>query len=234
MVVALCATVASDEQARGELADLLGDDPVSAPAFAVRLLADPHPLVAAGARAWVRPARETTRIKRWRAELPAAVVTGAIPSQEEIDRCAAERTLGLIERIPVDISEDVVCLLATALAARVSWEVPFEVVDAAALGPSRWPAGLPRVLRPPRRRRSLRRPPVSRQSGPQRLARAASLLSLGERTHRRRTHAVPLARVWPSVRPGCPAVAATLPGSMVGELTEPPPDRTGRSVLTEA
>jgi hypothetical protein len=149
MLVALCATVAGDEQVRGELAHVLGADPVQAAAFAARLLADPHPLVPAGAGAWVRPARETTRIKRWRAELPAVVDTGDIPSQEEIDRWTAERTLGLIERFPIDLSSDVVCLLATALATRVSWEVPFEVVDAAALGPSRWPA-LRRVLRPPR------------------------------------------------------------------------------------
>jgi len=67
MVVALCATVAGDEQARGELASVLG-----------------------------------------------------------------------------------VCLLASALATRVSWEVPFDVVDAAELGPSRWPARLRQVLRPPR------------------------------------------------------------------------------------
>jgi hypothetical protein len=145
VLVALCATVAGDERGRGEL----GADPVLAAAFAARLLADPHPLVAAGAGAWVRPARETTRIKQWRAELPAVVDTGDIPSQEEIDRWAAERTFGLIERFPIDLSEDVVCLLATALATKVSWEVAFEVVDAAALGPSRWPAALRRVLRPP-------------------------------------------------------------------------------------
>jgi hypothetical protein len=148
MVVALCATVAGDEQARGELAGVLGTDPVLAAAFAARLLADPHPLVAAGAGAWVRPARETTRVKQWRAELPAVVDTGDIPSEEEIDRWTAERTFGLIEQFPIELSPDVVCLLATALATRVSWEVPFEVVDAAALGPSRWPA-LRRVLRPP-------------------------------------------------------------------------------------
>ena len=149
MVVALCATLAGDEQARGELAGVLGADPLPAAAFAARLLAGPHPLVTAGAGAWVRPARETTRVKQWQAELPAAVDTGDIPAQEEIDRWAAERTAGLIERFPIDLSEDVVCLLATALATKVSGEVPFEVVDAAALGPSRWPAGLRRVLRPP-------------------------------------------------------------------------------------
>jgi len=41
---------------------VLGTDPASAAAFAARLPADPHPLVAAGAGAWVRPARETTRV----------------------------------------------------------------------------------------------------------------------------------------------------------------------------
>src|SRR5712692_4257698 len=147
MVVALCATVAGDEQARGELAEVLGADPVPAAAFAAGLLADPHPLVAAGAGVWVRPARETARIKQW---LAAVVDTGDIPTQEEIDRWAAERTLGLIERFPIALTSDVVCLLASALASRVSREVPFDVVDAAALGPGPWSARLRRVLRPPR------------------------------------------------------------------------------------
>ncbi len=62
MVVALCATVAGDEQARGELAEVLGTDPVPA---------------------WVRPARDTTRIKQWLAGLPTVVDTGDIPTQEE-------------------------------------------------------------------------------------------------------------------------------------------------------
>ena len=150
MVVALCATVAGDEQARGELAEVLGTDPVPAAAFAAGLLADPHPLVAAGAGVWVRPARETARIKQWLTVLPAVVDTGDIPTQEEIDRWAAERTLGLIERFPIALTSDVVCLLASALASRVSREVPFDVVDAAALGPGPWSARLRRVLRPPR------------------------------------------------------------------------------------
>jgi hypothetical protein len=44
----------------------------------------------------------------------------------------------------------VVCLLASALATKVSWDVPFDVVDAAALGPGPWSARLRRMLRPPR------------------------------------------------------------------------------------
>jgi hypothetical protein len=150
MVVAVCAALASEEQDRRELAGVLGTDPVSAAAFAAGLLADPHPLVAAGAGVWVRPARETTRIKQWLSELPAVVDTGDIPTQEEIDRWTAERTLGLIERFPIQLTPDVVCLLASALATRVSWAVPFDVVDAAALGPGPWSTRLQRVLRPPR------------------------------------------------------------------------------------
>jgi len=150
MVVAVCAGLARDEQDRRGLAGVLGADPVSAATFAAGLLADPHPLVAAGVGAWVRPAYETTRIKQWLADLPAIVDTGEIPTQEEIDRWTADRTLGLIERFPIQLTPDVVCLLASALATRVSWAVPFDVIDAAALGPGPWSARLGRVLRPPR------------------------------------------------------------------------------------
>ncbi len=149
MVVAVCAALARDERARGELAGVLGADPESAARLAAGLLADPHPLVAAGAGVWVRPARETARIKQWLAGLPAVVGTGDIPAQDNIDRWAAERTLGLIKRFPIELTPDVVCLLASALATKVSWDVPFDVVDAAALGPGHWSARLRRVLRPP-------------------------------------------------------------------------------------
>ncbi len=150
IVVALCAPLAGAD-ARGELAKVLGGDPTSAATFAAELLADPHPLVAAGAGLWVRRGVETARIAQWRAALPAAIDTGDLPSQEAIDRWVADRTLGLIERFPIDLAPEVVCLLASALATRVSWEVPFDVVDATALGPSPWSTRLRRVLRSPRR-----------------------------------------------------------------------------------
>ena len=150
LVVAMCAALARDEPDRRELADVLGADPALAASFAAGLLADPHPLVAAGAGVWVRPASQTTRIRQLLAGLPAGVDTGDIPTQEEIDGWTAERTLGLIERFPIVLTPDIVCLLASALATRVSWDVPFDVVDAAALGPGPWSTRLRRVLRPPR------------------------------------------------------------------------------------
>jgi hypothetical protein len=149
LLVALCAPLA-DTEARAELADVLGVDPMEAAHFAAELLSQPHPLVAAGAGMWVAPAVTTPVMERWRDGLPPGMTTGDIPRQEAIDAWANERTLGLIERFPIQLDPDLVCLLATALATKVSWDVPFELVDAAALAPSPWASTLGRVLQSPR------------------------------------------------------------------------------------
>jgi len=149
LLVALCAPLAETE-AQAELADVLGGHPTEAAQFAAELLSQPHPLVAAGAGLWVAPAVTTPVMERWRDGLPAGVTTGDIPAQEAIDAWADERTLGLIDRFPIQMDPDLVCLLATALATKVSWDVPFNLVDAAALAPSPWAASLGRVLQSPR------------------------------------------------------------------------------------
>jgi hypothetical protein len=124
MLVALSAPLA-DENQQEELAGTLGAEPAAAAHFAAGLLSDPHPLVAAGAAAWLRGAFTTERVRQWRDSLPEVVDTGDIPTVEQADAWAQERTLGLIKRFPITITPDVVCLLATALATKVSWEVPF-------------------------------------------------------------------------------------------------------------
>lgn len=150
MVVAMCGGLgASDAAARSELARVLGADPLAAAEFAATLLAQPHPLVSAGAGLWVRARFDTARVRLWRAGLPEQVDTGDIPAQEDLDRWATERTMGLVRRFPLAVTDDVTCALASALATKVSWEVPFQVVDAAELGQSRWTASLSRVLRTP-------------------------------------------------------------------------------------
>jgi hypothetical protein len=149
MLVALCAPLA-DEHLRQELAVTLGAEPEAAANFAAGLLSDAHPLVAAGAAAWIRSAAMTERMRQWRDSLSDVVDTGDIPSEEQADAWAEERTLGLIKRFPITITPDVICLLATALATKVSWEVPFTVVDAQALEPSPWASRLQRVLQAPR------------------------------------------------------------------------------------
>ena len=151
LVVALCGGLATGDPAAGrELGEALQSDPSDAAAFATALLRAPHPLVGVGAGLWVRSAADTARVAEWRAGLPEQVDTGDIPSQEKLDRWASERTLGLIERFPATVGPQVVCLLASALATKVSWEVPFQVVDAAELGPSRWAGTVTSVLRTPR------------------------------------------------------------------------------------
>ena len=57
--------------------------------------------------------------------------------------------MGLIQHFPLAVTEQVVCLLASALATKISWDVPFEVADAAEMGPHTWGRSLRRVLRTP-------------------------------------------------------------------------------------
>jgi hypothetical protein len=148
MLVALCSPL-TDGSARSELAEVLGVDPAEAERFAAELLSEPHPRVHAGAGMWIAPAFETPAVEDWRAGLPPAVSTGAIPTQEALDAWTAEHTLGLIERFPLDVST-IYFLMATVLATKVSWEVPFDVVDADELAPSPWANDLQWVLRSPR------------------------------------------------------------------------------------
>lgn len=150
MVVALCGPAATRERDREALARVLGADPDAAFQFASALLADPHPLVSAAAGLWLRAGFETPRFRTWRQALPLVVDTGDLPSQSELDVWAADHTQGLIEHFPLELSPTTVCLLASALAAKVSWEVPFEVVEAAELGPTRWSGRVRSVLRAPR------------------------------------------------------------------------------------
>ena len=150
MVLALCGPLFEDDPAgREEMAHLLGADPVAAAALASALLRESHPLVAAGAGLWIRSEYDNRRAQAWRAALPEQVATGDIPSQEKLDQWADERTMGLIDRFPIDVTGDVFCLLATALATKVSWEVPFQVVDADRLDQWHWPQALTRVLETP-------------------------------------------------------------------------------------
>jgi hypothetical protein len=58
--------------------------------------------------------------------------------------------LGLIEKFPVALDPSLYLLAATVLAARVSWERPFDLAPASELGPSSpWAGTLGQVLRTP-------------------------------------------------------------------------------------
>jgi serine protease inhibitor len=116
--------------ARAELADALGMPADQAAAAARELLAalGSMPGLNSALGLWTR--RELTVREEWRAGLPAdthGVLTEDLrASQQALDAWAAERTGGLIERMPVTLDEDVLMVLASALALRTEWPRPFD------------------------------------------------------------------------------------------------------------
>ena len=149
LLLALCAPLAQGG-AREELTQVLGAEPSVAFRLAGSLLNNPHPLVASAAAAWNRPWIDNEDLATWRRSLPPVIETGDIPSQAELDGWADKHSLGLIKRFPITLRPEMVLLMASALATKVSWERPFDLVAGSALGPSSpWAGELHHVLRSP-------------------------------------------------------------------------------------
>jgi len=148
LLLALCAQ-ASDGETRRILNATLGTDPGAGAELASALLASPHPLVPVGAAVWHGQSGISEALSRWMAGLPPEVDRGPLVSQAELDAWARRHTSGLIERFPLD-DPSIWLLVATVLATRVSWERPFDLAPARALGPSSpWADRLSQVLRTP-------------------------------------------------------------------------------------
>jgi hypothetical protein len=149
LLLALCAP-ASDGKTREFLNATLGCDVADAAELAAGLLASPHPLVAAAAGVWHREGALSETLAHWMTGLPAEVQTGPLTTQAALDDWARRHTFGLIERFPIELDPSVYLVIATALATRVSWQQPFDLAPASALGPSSpWATELTRVLRTP-------------------------------------------------------------------------------------
>ncbi|MEU8154765.1 hypothetical protein AB0B94_13950 [Micromonospora sp. NPDC048986] len=153
LLLAVTATTADNDPAgadgaAAELAHALGTDLRSAAEVARTLLDAPHPLVGSATALWHR--QGDSGPAAWRAGLPRTTEVGALPDQAGLNAWAREHTLGLIETFPLKIESEVVFILASALATRVSWATPFDVADARALGAaSPWAGQLRRALRSP-------------------------------------------------------------------------------------
>lgn len=121
---------AADGQARQELAAAVGMPADAAAEAASEALAvlDASPDIAAASGTWVREGIELH--PWWRAHVPPAS-TGELPgrrvldAQAALDAWARERTDGLIEQMPVQLTDDIVLVLATALVVRTRWVEPF-------------------------------------------------------------------------------------------------------------
>jgi hypothetical protein len=148
LLLALCAP-ASEGESRNILNALLGAESGSAAGLASVLLADPHPLVPVAAAAWLQERAEGETLSRWLAGLPPQVDRGPLAGQADLDAWASRHTGGLIERFPLN-DPSIWLLVATVIATKVSWERPFDLIPAAALGPSSpWAGQLHQVLRTP-------------------------------------------------------------------------------------
>jgi len=148
LLLALCAP-ASDGETRNILNALLGAESGAAADLAAALLAHPHPLVPVGAATWYHEPPAGAVLQRWLAGLPPQVDHGPLVGQAELDAWASRHTGGLIDRFPLD-DPSMWFVVATAIATRVSWERPFDLAPASALGPSSpWAATLHQVLRTP-------------------------------------------------------------------------------------
>ncbi|WP_151523663.1 hypothetical protein [Serinicoccus kebangsaanensis] len=123
LLLALAAGSGSaDEPGAAALTDALGLSPQEAVAALTRLLDDPHPAVAAAVARWADAGSLTEDFAAW--SVPERVEDGPLPDQAGADRWASERTDGLIESFPVEITELTRLVLASALASRISWTTP--------------------------------------------------------------------------------------------------------------
>jgi Serpin (serine protease inhibitor) len=149
LLVALCSSLSTDA-GRAALREVLGAPPEEAAAAASDLISTPHPAVGTAAGLWVRASLLTNRARAWQEALPESMETGDLPSQPELDSWADRHTFGLVKQFPLQLDPSTALVLATALATKVSWQVPFELVDAAALGASTpWSRRLRKVLSTP-------------------------------------------------------------------------------------
>ncbi|MFZ1993339.1 MAG: hypothetical protein WAU75_04455 [Solirubrobacteraceae bacterium] len=147
LLLAACAPVAQGSD-RAALEEALGCPADEAGRLLTAFVAAPPPALKAALAVWVRIADATAEVAQWARGLPDGVQSGFMPTQAEADAWAERETLGLIGQFPLEIDELTRIVLASALATKVSWEVPFGVVPAAdhcAVG-SGWASAVSRLL----------------------------------------------------------------------------------------
>ncbi|MFJ8015558.1 serpin family protein [Streptomyces sp. NPDC096339] len=120
----------ADGAAREELAGALGIPAGAAAGAARELLAalDGVRGLRSATGLWTR--EELPLEERWSAQLPPGArggLTGdADTDGKALDAWASDRTGGVIERMPLQVTEDTLLVLASALALRLRWIQPFE------------------------------------------------------------------------------------------------------------
>ena len=147
MLLAASASAASGAE-RAAVEEALGCPTDEASFHLRRLLDRPPPALRTAMALWVRGEDLTSALVRWSAALPRGVELGPVPTQAEADRWASEHTGGLIETFPLTLDDMVRLVLASAVAADVTWEQPLDVGSADRLlrRSSPWHGRVRRVL----------------------------------------------------------------------------------------
>ncbi|MGZ4192791.1 MAG: serpin family protein [Solirubrobacteraceae bacterium] len=129
LLLAACAGAAHGQELAG-LEEVLGCPGAEVDSLLSEFVRRPPPALKAAIAIWVAAGDGTDGLAAWVRSLPEGVESGFMPTQAEADAWAQRRTLGLIRSFPVKIDEWTRIVLASALATRVSWEVPFDVAPA--------------------------------------------------------------------------------------------------------
>jgi hypothetical protein len=118
---------ATQGAARRDLEAVLGTTVDDAAVRARALLTEPHPAVSALAAVWDRELGPA--FDRWAQTLPDVVDRGPMPNQAQANAWAQARTNGMIDEFPVQIDALTRLVLASALAADISWATPLSTTD---------------------------------------------------------------------------------------------------------
>ncbi|HEY1515544.1 MAG TPA: serpin family protein [Solirubrobacteraceae bacterium] len=147
LLLAACVSGARGSE-RDALEEALGCSAEEASGLLVAFMASPPPALHAAIALWVAVDDATAELSAWMRGLPEAVQSGFMPTREQADAWAERETRGLIRQFPAEIDQDTRIVLASALATKVEWEVPFDVVPAADhCGPaSPWAGAVSRLL----------------------------------------------------------------------------------------
>jgi hypothetical protein len=129
LLLAACVSAADGEH-RTALEEALGCPADQASELLAAFMSAPPPALKAAIAVWVRAVDATDALAAWVRGLPRAVESGFMPTQQEANAWAERNTLGLIETFPLEIDGATRIVLASALATKVSWLVPFDVVPA--------------------------------------------------------------------------------------------------------
>src|SRR3954469_9830432 len=132
-----------DIGARGAVEAALGVPVAEAGRLAVDLHGGLPPAVVAAIGLWWREDVATDRLTAYAGRLPRGATREPLTGQAQLDAWARGRTLGLIDRFPLQVTPELMLLLASAVATKVTWWQPFDVVPASELSRG-WVGPLPR------------------------------------------------------------------------------------------